>query len=62
MDDNECPHCRGCGKVTEDAVEGEQVPWADIMDLPLKSSLPVLLGMVKPIVCPVCGGTGKVED
>lgn len=51
-----CQKCDGCGKVanTED-----QEPWTVWMNLPLQSAGAVILGIVKPITCPYCKGTGK---
>lgn len=55
--DRPCPRCRGSGLIA-DTPEGE--PWSDWLDLPLRSSIAVLVGAVKPIACPRCGGTGRV--
>lgn len=54
--DRKCPACDGCGKVanTED-----REPWTVWTGLPLQSAGAVLLGLVKPIPCEDCGGTGK---
>jgi hypothetical protein len=51
-----CARCRGCGRIanTED---GE--PWSAWLELPLGSATAVLLGVVRPVTCPDCGGTGK---
>lgn len=51
-----CPRCAGCGKIanTED---GEA--WTHWLALPLQSSAAVLMGIVRPIVCPACSGSGK---
>lgn len=51
-----CGRCDGCGKIA-DGEEG--APWSVWESMPLKSSAAVLLGIVKPITCPDCGGTGK---
>lgn len=51
-----CQRCRGCGKIA-DSEDGE--PWENI---PAPSNIAVTLGMVKPIPCPDCGGSGKVEN
>lgn len=48
-----CSHCAGCGKVTEN---GE--PWVYWEQLPLASSAAVLMGLVKPVPCAGCDGTG----
>lgn len=51
-----CTRCDGCGQLADsDARE----PWTTWTSLPLQSSAAVLLGMVKPIPCDVCEGTGQ---
>ena len=52
-----CPKCEGCGQIANDE---EGTPWKVWLDLPLKSSGAVLAGIVKPVLCPVCNGKGKV--
>lgn len=52
-EENACPKCRGCGRV---ANTKRQEPWTAWENLPLISSASVLLGIVKPITCPECGG------
>jgi hypothetical protein len=54
--DDKCPRCAGCGKIanTEDGQA-----WTHWLALPLASSLAVAWGIVKPIACPVCSGSGK---
>lgn len=54
----ECRRCLGCGRIA-DSEEGE--PWSMWLDLPLKSAAAVTLGVVRPIDCPDCGGTGQVQ-
>jgi len=51
-----CPKCRGCGKVanTED-----MEPWTMWETMPEESKGAVRMGLVCPIECPVCKGTGK---
>lgn len=51
-----CTRCDGCGRLA-DTVAGE--PWSVWLDLPLKSSLAVLAGLVHPVPCPACDGTGR---
>lgn len=53
---SECARCDGCGRVADS--EHEE-PWTAWMSLPLRSSLAVLTGMVRPKPCPECGGTGE---
>jgi len=54
-----CKRCEGCGKIanTED---GE--PWTVWEKLPSPSNLAVQMGLVRPIPCPDCGGTGKKAE
>ena len=54
-----CERCDGCGKI---ASGEEGLPWSTWLDLPLKASAAVLFGIVEPIDCPDCGGTGKKSD
>jgi len=46
-----CPRCKGCGQIA-DTDQGE--PWSDWLDLPLRSSVAVVVGLVRPIPCPAC--------
>lgn len=52
-----CKRCDGCGKI---ASGEEGAPWSRWMELPLKNSLAVVAGVVKPITCPNCDGSGIV--
>lgn len=52
----ECLTCDGCGQIANDE---DRTPWRYWLDLPLKSALAVTSGVVGPIACPTCGGTGK---
>lgn len=54
-----CGRCRGCGQIA-DCDSGE--PWTDWKGLPPGSNLLVRAGIVKPIPCPTCGGSGKTAD
>ena len=53
----ECPRCLGDGRVA-DTDQGE--PWGMWRDLPIKSAHAVILGLVRPMPCPRCKGSGKV--
>ena len=53
----ECPRCAGCGQIAND---DEGTPWKYWLELPIKSAHAVIGGIVKPILCPVCKGKGKV--
>lgn len=55
----ECGRCNGCGQIA-DSKDGE--PWNDWEDLPPGSNVAVLMGLVKPIPCPTCGGAGVREE
>jgi hypothetical protein len=55
IDPTKCLKCRGCGKVADSE---EQEAWVYWEELPLGSDLAVQMGLVKPIPCPECGGTG----
>jgi hypothetical protein len=52
-----CERCAGCGKIA-DSEDGE--PWTSWTSLPLNASLAVVMGIVKPIDCPKCGGKGTL--
>jgi hypothetical protein len=53
-----CPRCDGCGKIAN-SDEGE--PWSTWESLPPGSDIAVRMGLVKPVLCPDCGGSGKKE-
>jgi len=52
-----CPACDGCGKV---ANSQDQEPWTRWLALPLASAAAVTMGLVKPVTCRRCGGSGHV--
>jgi hypothetical protein len=52
-----CPKCDGCGRIGTD---DDGTPWAFWENLPVKSAAAVVLGLVRPVTCPTCGGTGSV--
>lgn len=54
-----CPTCDGCGKVANTR-RGE--PWTEWTSLPLLSSAAVLSGIVRPVSCVRCGGSGRIGD
>ena len=54
-----CKKCNGCGKVANDE---DQTPWTYWLKIPLESSAAVLMGLVKPVECPKCKGTGEVPE
>jgi RecJ-like exonuclease len=55
MSERKCQHCEGCGKVAD---TDEREPWTAWTSVPLHSSIAVVMGMVKPIPCEYCKGTG----
>jgi hypothetical protein len=55
VDQTKCQRCCGCGQIA-DSESGE--PWSDWINLPINASFAVLAGIVRPITCPECGGTG----
>ncbi len=53
-----CSKCNGEGRVADSA---DQEPWSAWATLPRGSDLAVRFGLVKPIPCPKCGGTGQIS-
>ncbi len=56
FDREPCRACDGCGKVADTT---DQEPWTTWTSLPLHSAIAVTSGLVKPITCPTCLGSGK---
>ena len=56
--DSKCRRCDGCGKIAN-SDDGE--PWTAWAELPPGSDLAVRAGIVKPIPCPSCKGTGLTK-
>jgi hypothetical protein len=54
-----CKRCDGCGRIA-DSEDG--LPWTRWTELPLHSSIALLAGIVRPIPCPKCAGTGEQEN
>lgn len=54
--DRKCGKCDGCGRVADTTT---QEPWTAWMGLTLGQAASVVLGVVKPIPCPECDGSGK---
>lgn len=54
-----CGTCDGCGKVADDA---DRTPWSVWESLPVRSAGAVMLGLVKPVACPDCGGSGEAPE
>lgn len=53
----ECPQCAGCGRIANDS---DGTPWKYWAELPLQSAVAVVAGIVRPLPCPRCNGTGIV--
>lgn len=53
-----CSACAGCGKVANDE---DHTPWKYWAEMPLQSSVAVLMGLVKPETCLNCGGSGTAS-
>jgi hypothetical protein len=53
---DKCVTCDGCGKIADD---DDGTPWTFWAELPIQSTAAVMLGLVKPIPCPTCKGTGQ---
>lgn len=56
--DDRCPSCAGCGKIAND---DDGTPWKYWEELPAPSKLAVQMGIVRPITCTLCAGTGRRE-
>lgn len=52
-----CANCDGCGQIANDS---EGTPWTYWANLPVKSAAAVLIGLVRPVTCPNCDGSGTV--
>lgn len=52
----DCEKCWGTGLLAND---DDQSAWWQWAQLPPPSNLAVVIGLVKPVACHVCGGTGK---
>lgn len=52
----QCPECAGCGQIAND---DDRTPWKYWAELPPPSNLAVLMGVVQPVTCDACQGTGK---
>lgn len=51
-------NCKRCGGCTYIATDDYGTPWIFWASLPPGSDLSIKMGLVKPIPCPDCGGTG----
>ena len=53
---NACPKCLGCGQIASD---DDESPWSLWEDLKPPANLAVVMGLVRPLPCPKCKGTGQ---
>lgn len=51
-----CPRCDGCGQLADSE---DREPWIEWTSLPVSSSFAILNGLVRPIPCDECGGSGE---
>lgn len=56
MESLQCERCAGCGQIADDE---DGTPWSTWEALPQQSKAAINMGLVKPIPCPDCNGTGK---
>jgi hypothetical protein len=54
----DCGKCAGCGKIAND---DDETPWKYWEGIEPPSNIAVTLGIVRPVTCPECGGSGKRE-
>lgn len=59
MGNTKCKRCDGCGQIAN-STDGE--PWTAWKLLPPGSDIAVRLGIVRPVTCPACNGSGEVRD
>lgn len=57
--EDKCPQCEGGGRVAD--TEGHE-PWTFWSELPPGSDIAVQMGLVRPIECPLCHGTGRLQQ
>jgi RecJ-like exonuclease len=55
----ECVRCDGCGQI---ANSEDGAPWSAWESLPVRSALAVDWGLVRPIPCPDCAGSGTANQ
>jgi hypothetical protein len=54
-----CPDCEGCGQLANTET---REPWTAWSELPPGADLAVRLGMVRPVKCSRCDGSGEVGE
>lgn len=55
MKEGNCDRCAGCGYIT-DGKNGD--PFKYWLELPVQSAVALQMGLVKPVECPECKGSG----
>jgi len=58
-DETKCGRCDGCGRI---ASGEEGAPWTMWEALPPGVDIAVRMGIVKPIACPDCDGSGTSKS
>lgn len=58
IDLGDCDRCDGCGRLADTK---DREPWTAWTSMPLSSSIAVVAGVVKPMTCPECCGTGRLN-
>lgn len=58
MDSQKCLTCAGSGQVANDT---DQTPWKYWAEIPFPENIAVVAGIVRPVTCPKCGGSGEKE-
>lgn len=53
-----CHLCEGCGQLAD---TDDREPWTAWTSLPVASAHAILLGLVKPVTCDECDGSGEVS-
>lgn len=59
MSELQCYRCDGCGQV---ANTKDMEPWSAWEALPKASKLAIRMGIVSPVPCPTCRGSGKKDS
>jgi hypothetical protein len=59
---SKCYTCDGEGRTDSNQDIAERAPWSFWENLPPGSDLAVRLGLVKPMDCAKCNGTGQVTE
>lgn len=54
--DRRCRDCDGCGMVAD---RKPAHTWAECLAVPAGSAVATLVGSLRPVACPTCGGSGS---